>query len=309
MSATLLLDGSAGLIGIAIALLALSVLTAARRDRDGPTGVMLAVQTIEQRYVRNTRETTEPSRPSALENVLRRLALRLSPSGVSASIQRRLDLAGNPSRWNTDRVLAAKGLGLTGLALLGILSQLSSVPRLLIWGAMGGVIGFFIPDVLLYNTGVKRQSQVERQLPDHLDMLTVSVEAGLSFDAALVQMTGKTRGPLAAEFTRVIQEMQIGKSRAEALRAMAERSTVPELRTLVFSLVQAGELGIPMAQVLREQAREMRIKRRQRAEEKAQQLSVKILFPLIVCLFPALMIVVIGPGLLNIVHTLFHGSL
>jgi tight adherence protein C len=140
-------------------------------------------------------------------------------------------------------------------------------------------------------------------------MLTICVEAGLGFDAALGQVAANTSGPLAAEFTRVLQEMQIGKSRSQALRSMAERTTVTELRTFVSALVQAGELGLAVAQVLREQSKEMRQRRRQRAEEKAQQLPVKILFPLITCLFPALMIVVVGPGAINVVHSLFgaHG--
>jgi len=142
-------------------------------------------------------------------------------------------------------------------------------------------------------------------LPDALDMLTVCVEAGLGFDAALAQVARNTDGPLAAEFARALQEMQIGKSRGQALRALAERTTVPEARAFVSALVQAGDLGIPVARVLREQAKEMRVRRRQRAEAKAQQVPVKITFPLILCIFPALLVVVLGPGIINIAHALF----
>ena len=131
---------------------------------------------------------------------------------------------------------------------------------------LGGAIGFFLPDVLLYNSGHKRQSKIQIHLPDAIDMLTICVEAGLGFDAALAQVARNTNGPLAAEFARSLQEMQIGKSRSQALRAMADRTTVPELRVFVSALVQATELGIPVAQVLREQAKEMRVRRRQRAE-------------------------------------------
>jgi tight adherence protein C len=122
-------------------------------------------------------------------------------------------------------------------------------------------------------------------------------------------VTQNTSGPLAAEFARALQEMQIGKSRTESLRALAARTTVAELRAFVSALVQAGDLGIPVADVLREQAKEMRLNRRQRAEEKAQQVPVKILFPLIGCLFPALFVIVIGPGALSILHSMFgsHG--
>jgi len=171
---------------------------------------------------------------------------------------------------------------------------------------VGAVVGFYLPDLLLYNAGLRRQAQIQRALPDSLDMLTVCMEAGLGFDAALAQVAHNTAGPLAAEFTRALQEMQIGQARSDALRAMLSRTTVPELRVFVSALVQAGELGIPIAKVLREQAGEMRVRRRQRAEEQAQKVPVKIMFPLITCLFPALMVVVIGPGILQIAHAIFH---
>jgi tight adherence protein C len=135
-------------------------------------------------------------------------------------------------------------------------------------------------------------------------MLTVCVEAGLGFDSALARVARQLDGPIAAECARVLQEMQIGKSRSEALRAMADRSAVPELRTFVSALVQSAELGISVGNVLREQAKEMRLKRRQWAEERAQKLPVKIIFPLIVCLLPALFVVVLGPAAINIFHTL-----
>jgi tight adherence protein C len=139
-----------------------------------------------------------------------------------------------------------------------------------------------------------------------MDMLTICVEAGLGFDAALARVARNTGGPVAAEFSRVLQEMQIGKSRTEALRALAGRTTVAELRAFTSALVQAGELGVPVADVLREQAKEMRLRRRQRAETKAQQVPVKILFPLVGCLFPALFVIIIGPGAVSIMHAFTH---
>lgn len=137
-------------------------------------------------------------------------------------------------------------------------------------------------------------------------MLTVCVEAGLGFDAAVAQVARNTSGPLAAEFARVLQEMQIGKSRTQALHSMTDRTTVPELRAFVSALVQASEPGIAMATVLREQARELRVRRRQRAEEAAQKVPVKILFPLIFCVFPAMFVVIIGPAVISISQNLFH---
>jgi tight adherence protein C len=137
-------------------------------------------------------------------------------------------------------------------------------------------------------------------------MLTVCVEAGLGFDGALGRVATNLEGPMSAECARVMQEMQFGKSRSDALRALADRTDVPELKSFVSAMIQAGELGISVGNVLREQAAEMRIRRRQRAEEKAQKLPVKILLPLITCLLPAMFVVVLGPAAIKIVHTFNH---
>jgi tight adherence protein C len=139
-----------------------------------------------------------------------------------------------------------------------------------------------------------------------MDLLTISVEAGLPFDAALSQVARNTRGPLAEELFRVLQEMQIGLARTDALRAVAERTNVAELRGFVTAMVQADTFGIPVANVLRVQARDLRVKRSQRAEEMAQKVPVKILFPLIFCILPALFIVVMGPAAISAYHSLFN---
>ena len=233
---------------------------------------------------------------------LRTIAARLSRGNVLTRIQHHLDIAGNPGPWTAERILAFKGLGLVCAGIGGLLVGLHSPSMLVLLPILAATAGFFLPDVLLYNAGLKRQIKVQGALPDALDMMTVCVEAGLGFDASMSQVARKTEGPLAAEYARVLQEMQFGKSRVQALRSMTERTTVAELRIFVSALVQASDLGIPVAQVLREQAHEMRTRRRQRGEEAAQKVTVKILFPLIFCLFPALMIVVIGPGALNIAH-------
>jgi tight adherence protein C len=268
------------------------------------------IAAIEQRYAQQPPRGGQALDPFAvLPGWLRGLALRLSPAGITTTLQRRLDLAGNPARWTPDRILAVKGLGLLVFALIGGLFSLHSLSLLVLCVGLGGLFGFFLPDILLYNSGQKRQARVQAALPDALDMLTICVEAGLGFDAALAQVARKTRGPLAAEFARALQEMQIGKSRSQALRAMVERTTVPELKAFVSALVQAGELGIAVASVLREQAKEMRVRRRQRAEEKAQKVPVKLMPPLIFCLMPALFVAVIGAGIISIGHILLgtHG--
>ena len=148
----------------------------------------------------------------------------------------------------------------------------------------------------LYQRTYDRSNRMQRELPDAIDLLTISVESGLGFDAALQQVAHNTEGPLADEFSRVLREMQIGSSRSEALRALAERTNLAELRSFVSAMVQADAFGIPIANVLRVQSSEMRVKRRQRAEEKAQQVPVKMTIPLIFCILPALFIVVMGPA-------------
>jgi tight adherence protein C len=303
MSPAIVLACGLTAIGLAIALLA-SVLLSARTRQDVLAQALSAIETGYSRYVPQNHPAAAESF-AALSSLLRRLAQALSPRGLGGTLQRRLDLAGNPSRWTADRFLAVKGLGLLALALIGTLYEIHHVALAIVCAGLGGAAGFFLPDLLLYNAGLKRQAKIQMALPDALDMLTVCVEAGLGFDAALTQVARNTSGPLAAEFARVLQETQIGNTRSQALRGMANRSTVPELRAFVSSLVQAGELGVTIAGVLREQAKEMRLRRRQRAEEKAQKVSVKILFPLIVCLFPALFVIVIGPGAINIMLSLF----
>ncbi|MGO8958780.1 MAG: type II secretion system F family protein [Streptosporangiaceae bacterium] len=299
MSSSVLLAVGVGAIALAIIAVAVSFMP----KRAEQPSISRALATIEERYSRDPASAKKD--PFKLPAWLERLAARLSPAGVATVMQRRLDIAGNPGGWTTDRMLAVKGLGLVAIGVLGALVGLRS-PELLVLGAgVGAALGFFLPDILLHNSGLRRQQQIPRALPDALDMLTICVEAGLGFDAALAQVARHTPGPLAGEFARVLQEMQIGKSRSQAMRAMGERTTVPELRAFVSAMVQSSELGIPVAHVLREQAKEMRVRRRQRAEAQAQKVPVKITFPLIMCLFPALLVIVIGPGIIQIAHSLF----
>ena len=304
MPGSLVLAGSLGALAVAIVILVVVVMPA----RPGEGGVAGALAAIEKRYASGGSPAAQKSADpfAALPGWLRALALRMSPAGFAGKLQHRLDLAGNPDRWNPDRILAVKGLGLVVLAALGMLIGSASPLRLIVFAAVGGAAGFFLPDLLLYNAGQKRQTQIRAELPDAMDMLTICVEAGLGFDAALAQVARNSSGPLAAELARALQEMQIGKSRTEALRSMAGRTTAPELRAFASALVQAGELGISVASVLREQAKEMRLRRRQWAEEQAQKVPVKILFPLLFCLFPALFVVIMGPAAITISHLFFH---
>jgi tight adherence protein C len=228
-----------------------------------------------------------------------------TPVGSRERLQRWLDRAGNAGGWTVDSIVVIKGLGMVYLAaIFGFIMLLGRGVFLgLITALVAGAIGFFLPDLLVYNAALRRQEKIRRSIADVLDMLTVSVEAGLGFDAALAQVARNAEGPLAGETARALQEMQLGKARVDALRSMADRVGVQELRTFTAAVVQASELGIPIAQVLREQAKEMRIRRRQLAEEKAQKVPVKILFPLIFFIFPALFIVVLGPAVIRLIAT------
>ncbi len=249
--------------------------------------------------------TADPDRSATvLGNRVAQLGRAATPGVALARIRRRLDLAGNPPYWTVDRIFEIKGLGLILAGILGVILgvAIAGLPGALIGGLVAAALGFFVPDVVVYDLSERRQQRIRHTLPDILDTLTVSVEAGLGFDAALSQVTRYGRGPLAGEFARVLQEMQIGRSRVDAMRALGLRTNVIELRSFCAIVVQATELGVPIANVLREQAREMRIRRRQRAEELAQKVPVKILFPLIFCLFPAVFIVVLGPGMINILE-------
>jgi tight adherence protein C len=226
----------------------------------------------------------------------------LTPPGLLDNLNRLLDRAGNPERLGIDAVLALKGVllpvgGALGL-LLGVLvsGPLGSV----VWTVVGSTAGFFAPDLLVSHLASERQQRIRYTLPDIIDTLVVTVEAGLGFEASLAQVVNNGRGPMVGEFARVLHEMQIGRPRVEALREMAARTDVAELKAFASAVVQATTLGVPMAKVLRQQSEEMRVRRRQRAEELAQKVPVKILFPMILCLLPALFVVVVGPGVVKL---------
>ncbi|WP_051571592.1 type II secretion system F family protein [Cryptosporangium arvum] len=221
-----------------------------------------------------------------------------------ARLSKQLSYAGNPLDWPMDRVIAAKGaVAIVGLFLGPFFGNAFGGGSGAVLGLILGPIGgFLLPNLLVYNAGTKHQANLQNTLTDVLDTMVISVEAGLGFDAALAQVAANGRGPFVREIVRVLQELQLGRSRSEALRAMAARTTVVEIHTFVRAVVQATDRGIPIAGVLREQAHEMRLQRRQRAEEAAQKVPVKILLPVIFCLFPALFMVVMGPAVVRIAN-------
>lgn len=225
---------------------------------------------------------------------------RLAPSGRLEALDRNLELAGLQATWPLEKLVAAKLVAAAALLVLGIVTvgglAASKLPMLAAFTSTG----FFGPNVAVARRARLRQEQIQRDLPDALDQITMGVEAGLGFEGAIQRVAEAGRGPLAAEFSRVLKEMHIGVSRTAALRSLSDRSSVEDLRTFVLAVVQAEEYGLPVAQVLRVQAAELRTKRRQRAEEEAMRLPVKLIFPLGLCIFPSLFIVILGPGAIRI---------
>jgi len=281
--------------------------------RSEPSGVARSLQLI--RGPLEVADAVPPGLRSRRQRVwepllsaLGRLGLRITPVGTPQRLRRRLDLAGNAGSWTSESLLAGKAAAtiIFGGAGFLIWSLRPSWTALLLFAGLAA-LGYWITDVLLYNAGQKRQEAIRRHAPDALDMLTICVEAGLGFDAALAQVATKTSGPLSQEFARVLKEVQMGRSRADAFADLTSRTDVAEISTFVAAVVQADRLGVPVAGVLREQAAELRLRRRQRAEEKAQKVPVKIVFPVLFCIFPVFFVIVIGPGAIRIAQVFVHG--
>lgn len=228
---------------------------------------------------------------------------RFTPSQTIESTQHKLDLAGNPNNWTPTefwgiRVVAAVLIGGLSFALFSLTKQ--PVVRLVGLTALMALTGFYMPVLWLNSKIRRRQDEIVKALPDALDLLTVCVEAGLGFDAALAKVNEKWDNELSLAFGRVLQEIRLGRLRREALRDMANRMEVPDVTTFVAAIIQAEQLGVSIAKVLRIQSDQMRIRRRQRAEENAQKAPVKILFPMVFLIFPSLFIVLLGPAALTV---------
>lgn len=231
------------------------------------------------------------------------LGRRIVGPQITRSLENLIVKAGRPEQWPLDRVIGAKLVGaLVGL-LLGLLIVVrAGTPQSLALAVFLVAFAFLLPDLLLWNTGIKRRQAVQLELPDTLDQMSIAVEAGLGFDAAMVRVARNGKGILAGELIRTLQDIQVGQPRRQAYEGLAERVAVPELRRFIRSVIQAEQYGIPLSDVLFTQAREMRVARRQRAEHAAMQIPVKVVFPLILFLLPALMAVIMGPAVLSIMR-------
>ena len=236
------------------------------------------------------------------------LGMRVTPKGYVAWLDKLLARAGRPAQLPLPRLLIAKPALALLVAILGILVIKNNVtPSASLFVVLAAVLAYFVPDILVHGRGAERQKAIELELPNTLDQMLISVEAGLGFEAAMARAGQNGKGPLAFELMRTLQDMQVGRSRREAYEALATRTDVPDLRSFVRAVVQADIYGIAIAKVLRTQAKQMRIKRRQRAEEKAMKLPVKVLFPLMFAILPVLFIVIIGPAAINVVKN-FSGA-
>lgn len=226
--------------------------------------------------------------------------VRISPKGWVDRLRRNLSLAGLSGRVTVERVVVAEVAVAAGLFLFG---WLVVAPRLdlgwLITLPMTG-FGFVLPDLWLSRRARERQEQIQIELPDVIDQITMSVEAGLGFEAAVARAAHSGDGPMTEELGRTIQEMQLGMSRSNALRNLADRTDVADLRSFVVTIIQSEQYGLSITKVLQVQAEELRDKRRQRAEERALRIPVLLIFPLAFCIFPTILIILLGPAVMRI---------
>lgn len=233
---------------------------------------------------------------------------RRTPPAMMKTIHRLWAAAGRPEKWPIDRILTVKLLGgIVGVILmLWMILSMREIKAVLFGVAIVAAL-FFLPEILLYNDGTKRKQAIGLQLPDTLDQMSIAVNAGLGFDAAMSRVAKNGRGELSDELIRTLQDIQVGMSRREAYNDLAERTGVPKLERFVRAVVQGEAYGIALSDVLQSQADELRMERRQDAERRAMQIPVKVVFPLILFIMPAMFIVVMGPGVIQAIHSFSAG--
>ncbi len=253
-------------------------------------------------------ELSLPFQQRVLQPAFKKLAdivIRFTPQRQLEQTSRQLQLAGNPNNLDATTFLGVRVGATVVLAIMAFLLFVVVAPQnnafLFIVGAAG--LGYFFPSLWLKSQISKRQEAIVKKLPDALDLLTICVEAGLGFDAAMGKVYEKWDDDLSTAFGRVLQEIQLGKLRREALRDMADGMDVPDVTSFVAAIIQADQLGVSMAKILRVQSDQMRVKRRQRAQEKAQQAPVKMMIPMVLLIFPSIWIVLLGPSVIILLET------
>jgi tight adherence protein C len=301
MNGILVAAVASALVALAVVVMGLSL--AAYREE---ASVRRSVALVQRMGILGAGSTPPVSAPAIgwARSIVDQVTGLLVLPGHRAWMQRRLARAGRLRPADVQRAVDAKVALAAGGLLLGVVAVVTFGPIGWVLALVAIAVGYELPDLLVYNLGLKRTEAVRLGLPDALDLLNLCVESGLSLSAAMSKVAEVQSGAVAEEFARVLQEMRLGVSRSDALEALAERSTESDLRQLVGAILQAESLGIPIAAVLREQASDMRARRRSRAREAAQKLPVKILAPLVLCFLPALFIIILGPAAITVVEWL-----
>jgi tight adherence protein C len=286
-----------------------AILGAAMPERMDPVERRLYEATLRSRASLREIELQAPFAERFLKPLTQQFAKimsRLTPANSLESTQRQLLYAGLTGRMQVSDFMGIRGLAmLLGIGLaagLGLLTNQGTFGFLL-FVAFFGTLGYILPVFWLRGQISERRGQIIRSLPDAIDLLTISVEAGLGFDQAMARVVSKSDNALTREFARVLQEMRVGVARRDALRALVERTGVDDLSTFITAIIQAEQLGASVANVLRVQSDEMRVRRRQHAERLAQLAPVKILFPMAFLIFPPVLVVVLGPAIPSLIHT------
>jgi tight adherence protein C len=271
------------------------------------TGDRAGLRNIQANLGRQTKAKTQGLN---VNERLTELGQKLTPKGYAGWLDKQLAGAGRPKEWPLARIIMIKPLLALAGAVMGYLFFQSSptAPNFLIMLA-ATTLAYFVPDILIRNRAQKRREAIRTELPNALDQMLIAVQAGLGFEMAMGRAGNSGSGPLADELIRTLQDIQVGMTRKDAYLAMAERVDVPDVRSFIRAVVQADTYGVAIAGVLKSQATDMRIKRKQRAEEHAMKMPVKMLFPLIFFILPTLFIVVLGPSVISIMELFSGGAL
>jgi tight adherence protein C len=296
---------------LAVTLLAVAVYVIAEAATAPAREQQLAVRRASRYGIARLRGVAQPRlrfRERVVAPAIQRLAaltLRVNPKASVDAIGTRLLAAGLSSRITATQFLALKGaLSLGGLLVMVVFSVATTPLAGIVLGPFAAGFGFLFPDVFLTLRTRARREAIRAQLPDALDLLAVSVEAGLGFDGAVTKLTEHMEGPLVDEFALTLGEIRIGESRHDALKKFTERVPTPEVAAFVRSIIQADQLGISLGRILRVQGADSRLRRQAAAEEKAMKAPIKMLFPTVLFIFPAMFLVILGPALINLMHFL-----
>jgi len=278
-----------------------------RLDEFSQSGVQVDLEKLEM---------AQPFMERVIYPIARKLGeftVKFTPQNWLNSISRKLELGGNPGKIDPSvflvlQLVAAVGVGAMALVTMTVFSNTTPSGQVFLLTVVGTLAGFYIPQFYLSRNVTKRQKSIRRAMPDALDLLTICVEAGLGFDAAMAKVVEKWNNQLSSALNRVLQEIQLGKLRREALRSMSENIGITEMTSFVAAVIQSEQLGVSMANVLHIQADQMRVRRRQLAEEEAHKAPIKMLIPMAFIIFPSLLIILLAPALFQVMNSgMFSG--